>query len=87
MKWNQIEQFYENISSRHTIRQFNERKIPFSIIKNCINAARLAPSGANQQPWHFTVISNSLIKSEIKAPEKEERKFYNKMKMMNGLEL
>ena len=22
------EQFYENISSRHTIRQFNERKIP-----------------------------------------------------------
>ena len=75
------EQFYENISSRHTIREFNERKIPFSIIKNCINAARLAPSGANQQPWHFTVISNSLIKSEIrKAAEKEERKFYNKMK-------
>ncbi|MGH8163710.1 MAG: nitroreductase family protein, partial [Rhodanobacteraceae bacterium] len=36
-----------------------------------------APSGANQQPWHFVAIADAAIKHRIRvAAEEEEREFY-----------
>ena len=73
--------FLKNMSSRHTIRDFSKKKVPYSIIKNCIKVACLAPSGANHQPWHFCAISDQNVKREIRlAAEKEENKFYKNMK-------
>ena len=70
-----------NMKSRHTIRDFSNKKVPFSIIKNCIKVACSAPSGANLQPWHFSIISSKLVKSKIrKAAEIEEQKFYDDLK-------
>ena len=38
-----------------------------------------SPSGANQQPWRFVVISDAEIKSQIRqASEKIERRFYER---------
>ena len=75
------EKFLSEMSLRHTIRDFSDKKVPFNVIKNCIKVACSAPSGANHQPWHFTAISNQLIKSEIRrAAENEEKKFYNNIK-------
>ena len=75
------ERFLSEMSLRHTIRDFSDKKVPFNVIKNCIKVACSAPSGANHQPWHFTAISNQLIKSEIRrAAENEEKKFYNNIK-------
>ena len=69
------------MTSRHTIRDFSNKDVPFSIIKNCIKVACSAPSGANLQPWHFTLISSKLVKSKIReAAEIEEQKFYNDIK-------
>ena len=66
---------------RHSIRDFSNKKVPFSVIENCIKVACSAPSGANHQPWHFTAISNELIKSKIRqAAEHEEKKFYQNIK-------
>jgi nitroreductase len=40
-------------------------------------AAGTAPSGANLQPWHFVVVSDSAIKHRIRVEaEKEEHEFY-----------
>ena len=40
-------------------------------------AAGTAPSGANQQPWHFAVITDPDKKRQIRiAAEAEEREFY-----------
>ena len=40
--------------------------------------ASSAPSGANQQPWHFAVIKDHNLKLKIReAAEKEEKKFYS----------
>ena len=39
--------------------------------------AALAPSGANHQPWHFSLIGDPAMKAEIRAAEAEERKFYD----------
>ena len=69
------------MTSRHTIRDFSNKDVSFSIIKNCIKVACSAPSGANLQPWHFSLISSKLVKSKIReAAEIEEQKFYNDIK-------
>ncbi|HHJ07303.1 MAG TPA: nitroreductase family protein, partial [Anaerolineae bacterium] len=40
--------------------------------------AGTAPNGANQQPWHFTVVSDPAIKKQIReAAEAEEKAFYS----------
>ncbi|GBD91814.1 dihydropteridine reductase [bacterium BMS3Abin04] len=69
--------FKEYLRKRRSIREFSSKKIPIDVIKNCLLAAGTAPSGANMQPWHFVVITNSLIKRKIRIEaEKEEREFY-----------
>ena len=71
------ENFFINIQRRRTIRDFSDVAVPREIIENCLRAAGTAPSGANRQPWHFSVISNQETKIEIRrAAEKEEKKFY-----------
>lgn len=69
--------FCERMKTRRTIREFSSESIPDNVIDNCIRAAGSAPSGANQQPWHFVVVKSADKKREIReAAEKEEREFY-----------
>ncbi len=69
--------FYETIRKRHTIREFSTRPVPREILEQCLRAAGTAPSGANHQPWHFTVISDASLKQRIRIEaEAEERAFY-----------
>ena len=69
------------MKKRRTIREFSNRAGPYSVIENCLKVTCSAPSGANHQPWHFSVVSNSLVKSKIRvAAEVEEQKFYNDLK-------
>jgi len=71
------EHFLNNIRKRRTVRDFSPRPVPESVITNAIQAAGSAPSGANMQPWHFVVISNSGLKAKIRqAAEIEERELY-----------
>ena len=68
--------FYANIKRRRTIREFSDRPVPREIIEHCLLAAGTAPNGANQQPWHFVVVSDPEIKRDIRiGAEKEEREF------------
>ncbi|MHA1548904.1 MAG: nitroreductase family protein [Alphaproteobacteria bacterium] len=70
--------FAETMTNRHTVRDYSQRPIPFQIIRECIRAAGFAPSGANQQPWHFVAISDADAKRQIRrAAEEEERHFYD----------
>jgi nitroreductase len=72
------EDFASLMQRRRTVRTFSEKEFPKEIIYNCIKAALSSPSGANQQPWHFVIISNTEIKKQIRiAAEKEEYEFYN----------
>jgi nitroreductase len=69
--------FYLDMKRRRSVREFSDRPVPDEVIVNAILAAGTAPSGANQQPWHFVVVSNPETKREIReAAEKEERAFY-----------
>ncbi|NRP18173.1 NADH dehydrogenase [Ensifer adhaerens] len=70
-------QFYEDVNRRRTTRYFSERPVPRGVIETCLLAAGTAPSGANHQPWHFTVIESADIKKKVReAAEEEERVFY-----------
>jgi len=69
--------FYEKIRCRRTVREFSAQPVPFEVVEMAIRAAATAPSGANQQPWRFVVVSNPETKRKIRAAaEAEEKEFY-----------
>ncbi|MCE7980472.1 MAG: nitroreductase family protein [Caldilinea sp. CFX5] len=71
--------FYDEMRRRRTVRDFSDRPVPRSVIEACLRTAGTAPSGANQQPWHFVAVSDPAIKSRIRqAAEAEEREFYER---------
>lgn len=73
----EADRFYAHIKTRHSIREYSDRPVPRAVIEACVRAAGTAPSGANQQPWHFVAISDPNMKSRIRAAaEEEEEKFY-----------
>ena len=74
----EAERFFEKMSKRHSIRDFSDVDVDENIIRTAIRTAARAPSGANQQPWHFVAIKNTKIKRRIRdAAEAEELTFYN----------
>ena len=53
--------------------------MPRALIETCLAAAGTAPSGANQQPWHFVAVGTGepgLRRRLREAAEAEEREFY-----------
>ena len=69
--------FYRDIARRRSVRDFDGRPVPREVIEQCLLAAGTAPSGANQQPWHFAVITDPAAKRRVReAAEAEEREFY-----------
>ena len=70
-------EFRDLMQSRRTVRDFDPRPVPREVIEACLVAAGTAPSGANQQPWHFVAVSDPDVKRRIRvAAEAEEREFY-----------
>ena len=70
--------FLELIKKRRTVREFSDEPVPEEVIRNCIEAAGTAPSGAHMQPWHFVVVQDPEVKKKIReGAEKEEFEFYN----------
>ena len=66
------------MATRRTVRDFAETPVPRAVIETAIRAAASAPSGANQQPWHFCLVGDPVVKRRIReAAEAEERSFYD----------
>lgn len=69
--------FLSQVKERRTVRDFSTAPVPYELIENAIAAAATAPSGANQQPWTFCVISDPALKAKMRAAaEEEERENY-----------
>jgi len=69
--------FLERMRTRRTVREFSSAPVPFELVENAIATAATAPSGANQQPWTFVVVSDLEIKRRIRAAaEAEEKESY-----------
>lgn len=63
-----------SVATRRTVRDFAPDAVPWELIENAIRAAASAPSGANQQPWHFVVVSDPEIKRRLRAAAEEEER-------------
>ncbi len=53
------------IRERRSTRRFKKEPVPDEFITRVLEAARLAPSGSNRQPWHFIVIRDAETKSRM----------------------
>ena len=56
---------FDAISRRRSIRKFKSDPVPRELITRCLQAARLAPSGTNCQPWKFLVVRDADKRREI----------------------
>lgn len=71
--------FAADMATRRTVREFSDQPVPRAIVEACLLAAGSAPSGANQQPWHFVAVADPDRKRRIRlAAEAEEREFYQR---------
>jgi len=57
--------FSDLVQRRRSVRKYSDRPIPQNDILKCLEAARLAPSACNSQPWHFIVIDDPALKGRV----------------------
>lgn len=57
----------ELLKKRLSVRQYEARSIEKEKLEALIDAARLAPTARNEQPWEFVVVTDEAKKAEIAA--------------------
>jgi len=55
----------EVIRQRRSVRVYKKDPIPEESLFRVLEAARLAPSGKNLQPWKFVVVQDSALKKKL----------------------
>ncbi len=58
-------EFMELARSRYSCRKYDGRPVAKEDLLACVEAAVLAPSGCNSQPWHFYLVTNPEIKAKM----------------------
>ncbi|MBA7699025.1 5,6-dimethylbenzimidazole synthase [subsurface metagenome] len=53
------------IKHRKSVRDFLDRPVEREKIMMCLEAARLAPSACNSQPWRFIVVDDERLKNKL----------------------
>ncbi len=57
--------FSELVQKRQSTRKFSNRPVPREMIEQCLEAARLAPSACNSQPWSFVIVDEPELKNRL----------------------
>ncbi len=55
----------EAIKKRSSIRAYQDKPVPEDKLDQVLEAARLAPSGRNNQNWKFIVVRDDAIRQEL----------------------
>lgn len=53
------------VSHRQSCRAFADRPVPRDALERCCEAARLAPSACNSQPWFFHIIESPALRKQL----------------------
>jgi nitroreductase len=56
----------EAIRQRRSIRSFRSDPVPDDMVHEILEAARLAPSASNRQPWRFIVVTDGKEKARLR---------------------
>ena len=57
--------FQKLVSSRFSCRSYLPDPVPREDIEKILEAARLAPSACNKQPWRFAVITDGSLRARL----------------------
>ncbi len=57
--------FIDLVVKRQSVRRYLSKAIEPEKIERCLEAARLAPSASNSQPWSFIVIDEPELKNKV----------------------
>ena len=57
--------FYDLAIERQSVRKYKDSKVERDKIEKCIEAARIAPSACNSQPWKFIVVDDEELRLEV----------------------
>jgi nitroreductase len=57
--------FYQVIRTRRSVRSFKGDPIPEKVLNKVLEAARVAPSGGNRQPWKFILVKDAELKQKM----------------------
>ncbi|MCD4697988.1 MAG: nitroreductase family protein [Bacteroidales bacterium] len=57
--------FIELVNERQSVRKYTLTKVEPEKLHRCLEAARLAPSASNSQPWTFIVVDDPGLKDEV----------------------
>ncbi len=55
----------EVIRNRRSVRKYKDKPIPEEALLRVLEAARLAPSGSNFQPWKFIIVKDKSLKEKL----------------------
>jgi len=56
---------YDIAKKRRTIRSFKQEDVDIGILENCVDAARLSPTGSNKQPLEYIIVNKKDYLKEI----------------------
>ncbi len=70
--------FTELILSRQSVRRYASTPVESEKITKCLEAARLAPSASNSQPWKFIVVNQEPLRTEVAKATFSDIKLINK---------
>ncbi len=62
------------IRTRRSVRRYKSQDIPEEVLREVLEAARLAPSAANRQAWEMIVVKDSQVKKDL-VPMCKNQKF------------
>ena len=66
------------IHSRQSVRRYAETPVEPEKLTQCLEAARLAPSASNSQPWSFIVVDQEPLRTEVAKASFSDIKLINK---------
>jgi len=70
--------FNELILARQSVRKYVKKPVEEDKLNQCLEAARLAPSASNSQPWSFVVVDQEPIRTNVAKATFSDIKLINK---------
>ena len=68
----------ELILARQSVRRYAGTPVEPDKLNQCLEAARLAPSASNSQPWSFVVVDQEPLRTEVARATFSDIKLINK---------
>ena len=57
--------FLDILKQRQSVRGYSDKPVETEKLERCLEAARIAPSACNAQPWKFIVVNDPVLKDKV----------------------